>query len=265
MIIQLLSDVHMEFRDYDWDIPDIESDLIILAGDIGNQSDGFAWAEQQQQKLGKRIIYIPGNHDYYGTDIDFIKRKRGAYHKLYPNLYDNETVTIDGIKFICSTLWTDYDLYHKRHKAMDACLLGMMDHRAIRHSIENRNFKPADALKLHKEAMEFLSKELSTIGTKVVVTHHCPTFQAIAKQWLGDACNPGFTSDLEGFMAQHSPALWVCGHVHSGFQHRVFDTLIVANPLGYPKELATTFNPNLTIEIKKGKAQIHQPWEEHIL
>ena len=63
MKLQILSDLHRE--GYNFDIPDIESDLVVLAGDIDKGTDGVRWAIDESERLNKPIIYIFGNHEFY--------------------------------------------------------------------------------------------------------------------------------------------------------------------------------------------------------
>lgn len=45
MKLHILNDLHIEFADFD--IPDTEADVIVLAGDIGDGSGGLGWITQQ--------------------------------------------------------------------------------------------------------------------------------------------------------------------------------------------------------------------------
>ena len=75
MKIQLLSDLHNEFlrsgkqhADKKWQgfIPDSDADIIILAGDIDTGTQGLEWAIAESERLAKDIIYVAGNHEFYG-------------------------------------------------------------------------------------------------------------------------------------------------------------------------------------------------------
>ena len=65
MRLQILSDLHIEGDDR-FQIPNIKSDLIILAGDIHRGIKAAEWSIEQSNKLNKPIMQIAGNHEYYG-------------------------------------------------------------------------------------------------------------------------------------------------------------------------------------------------------
>src|SRR5690554_55923 len=70
MKIQVFSDIHVECRaDKSFQIPYSNSDLVVLAGDIGEGLLGITWAADQSQRLGKPVLYTAGNHEYYHHDI----------------------------------------------------------------------------------------------------------------------------------------------------------------------------------------------------
>ena len=64
MNIQIISDVHLEFGSFD--LPDEECDVLIAAGDIGVGLEGLEWL----QTLDIPVIYVAGNHEYWGFEIN---------------------------------------------------------------------------------------------------------------------------------------------------------------------------------------------------
>ena len=65
MKLHILSDLHTEFVDFD--PPETDADAVILAGDIGVGLEGLGWAARHFRD--RPIIYVPGNHEFYGHDI----------------------------------------------------------------------------------------------------------------------------------------------------------------------------------------------------
>ena len=61
--IQFFSDIHLEFGNFD--IPATDADVIVAAGDIGVGLHGIEWLQQRK----KPIVYLAGNHEYYGGDL----------------------------------------------------------------------------------------------------------------------------------------------------------------------------------------------------
>jgi predicted phosphodiesterase len=65
MRIRVLSDLHLEFRN--WHPPQVEADVVVLAGDIQVGAGGPHWARREFPDTP--IIYVPGNHEYYGGKL----------------------------------------------------------------------------------------------------------------------------------------------------------------------------------------------------
>jgi hypothetical protein len=65
MKLHILSDLHTEFSDFS--PPGTDADVVVLAGDIGVGTGGIDWAKRQFSDA--RVLYVPGNHEYYGHDI----------------------------------------------------------------------------------------------------------------------------------------------------------------------------------------------------
>ena len=63
MKIQIISDVHLEFGSFE--LPNEKCDVLIAAGDIGVGLEGLEWL----QTLDMPIIYVAGNHEYWGYDM----------------------------------------------------------------------------------------------------------------------------------------------------------------------------------------------------
>ena len=72
MKIHILSDLHTEFSDFD--PPETDADVVVLAGDIGVGPSGIEWAADHW--LDRPVIYVAGNHEYYGHDIGSTAHKR---------------------------------------------------------------------------------------------------------------------------------------------------------------------------------------------
>ena len=93
MKLQIMSDLHIAFGEPQ--VPATDADLIILAGDIGRPRQAIRWA----YGLGKPVLYVPGNHEYYGGVIgQVISELRGltagtAIRACPPPNYTNATAS----------------------------------------------------------------------------------------------------------------------------------------------------------------------------
>lgn len=56
------------------------------------------------------VIYVPGNHEFYGHDINLAAELRVAAPENIAVLSD-DVLLLDGVRFLGSTLWTDFKLH----------------------------------------------------------------------------------------------------------------------------------------------------------
>ncbi|MDX5335258.1 MAG: metallophosphoesterase family protein, partial [Marinobacter sp.] len=125
MKIQVFSDIHVDCRaDKTFQIPYSNSDLVVLAGDIGEGLLGITWAADQSQRLGKPVVYVAGNHEYYYRDItrhdDAMRRHAEQLEVVFLN---RDVFEYRGVRVIGATLWTSFrdqngkDDWFAMHKA----------------------------------------------------------------------------------------------------------------------------------------------------
>ena len=104
MKLHVLSDLHFEFAPFE--LPATDADVVVLAGDIDVGRRGL---EVARAAGGRPVVYVAGNHEYYGHSIpgltgELVAATRGAgIHVL-----ENEAVVIGGVRFLGCTLWTDF-------------------------------------------------------------------------------------------------------------------------------------------------------------
>ena len=63
MKIQILSDLHLEFSEHKFNVKNTDSDIIVLAGDVGVGNSALPFIDKLLCDHSKPIIYILGNHD----------------------------------------------------------------------------------------------------------------------------------------------------------------------------------------------------------
>ncbi len=136
MKIQLHSDIHIEGR-AGFVIPEKDSDLIILAGDIDVGMRGLLWAEQLTRSHGKPIIYVAGNHEFYRHDYYQLLEEMRVFAAEHDNLHflEKDELILNGVRFLGTTLWTNY--YDEmgvvqRERNMAVLNDALRDHRLIK-------------------------------------------------------------------------------------------------------------------------------------
>jgi len=227
--------LHLEHshRHPPFELPPAPADVVVLAGDIDNGTRAIDWAENTFP--GSRVLYVPGNHEFYETELSeaaaaLQERARSSQNV---RVLDNEELIVDGVRFLGTTLWTDFALLGEELKEtiFKEALKYVLDFRKIR--MGNAFLTPEQTVSLHQQALLFLQARLqrSFSGKTVVITHHAPHPSSVHPRWAGNLCNPAFVSDLSRLMGKS--ALWLHGHTHDSFDYQVNGTRVLANPMGY--------------------------------
>lgn len=249
MKLHILSDLHLEMGDYTPLVP--VADLVILAGDIHKGALAVRWACREYPQLP--VLLVPGNHEYYGSTIQAVQMEmQEAALGTNVVMLDNKSATIDGVRFLGTTLWTDFRLFGADPAigmvhARDA----MSDYRVIRTESDKRRLHPEDSAAMHAASLRWLASELAKPfdGTSVVITHHCPALGSCDPRFHDDPLCPAFASDLGKLIMSSQVRLWVDGHTHYNHDYALGTTRIISNQRGYPHEAAPGFDPELVIEI----------------
>jgi len=244
MRLHILSDLHLEV-DPSFRPPVTDADVLILDGDIAPGTDGLAAFAGCEMPM----IYVPGNHEYYGADIETMDVKIRAYAEdTGIHLLDRDELVLGGVRFLGATLWTDFNLYGPA-KIPDSFVLSrkqVLDFREIRY--RDRLLIPEDTIDFHREAVNWLAQKLATpfAGETVVLTHHAPHPGSVHPRWQDNLVNPAFVSDLTPLMGK--ARLWIHGHTHDSFDYEVAGTRVICNPKGYRNE-NRSFQPDLTVAV----------------
>lgn len=251
--IRVLSDLHLEFQD--WNPPAVETDIVVLAGDIHSGTRGIEWARRQFPVTP--IVYVPGNHEFYGREIEqTLSDLQRVGRRFGVDVLHGRGVVIGGVRFLGATLWTDFALNgadaQSIARAMSDAKYGMSDFSVIRHGSHGL-FRPEHARAMHVEQVGWIRKKLRDDfpGPTILVSHHLPHPCSIHRKYRGSTLNPSFASDLSRLMGP-PVAVWIHGHTHGSCDYVAEGTRIVCNPRGYgPFELNAAFDPILTIDVDK--------------
>ena len=252
MKIHVVSDVHLEFGDYPYD-PPADVDVIVLAGDIGINTQGIDWAKEKFKDYP--VLYVLGNHEYYKRKLplkggaDILKEYAKGSNVTVLN---NDTHVIDGVRFLGTTLWTDLNLHNSQGLLLITAYKEMNDYRQIVHENKNK-IKAFHTIDEFLVAKSFLESEFakSFDGKTVVVTHHLPTEQGCFPQYSPPAhrTNPFFASNLESMILDNQPDVWIFGHTHHAKDFNMGKTRLVCNPRGYKHHEKSEVNDKFVVEI----------------
>ena len=185
MRIRILSDLHVDFGPVA--LPHVEADITVLAGDIRPGKSALKWISENFPE--QPIIYVLGNHEFYGSAIpklieDF--RRMCAGSNIH--ILENDRLTIDGVRFLGCTLWTDFSLFGDPAVAGREAAKVMNDYRRIRVSPEFRRLTGMDTARFHARSLRWLREQLdSPCG---VSNSHCYA-SCTKREVLGSVGNGG--------------------------------------------------------------------------
>lgn len=246
--VSIASDLHLEHADIELRNVD-DASLLVLAGDIctaANFAKGGMLGERYRaffdsvSKEFPAIVYVLGNHEYYGTTLEKGLVTIRDCLKDYANIsvlnnqaeYLGKEYTILG-----TTLWTDYN---------NRCPMTMLDmpnlisdYKAIRKEPSYRHIIPKDLLVQHDISVDWLKRCMEGPNkTRIIVTHHAPSFRSVPDKYKHETImNGAFASNLDSMVeSMKDVKLWIHGHMHDSCDYMLGDTCVVCNPKGYPGE-----------------------------
>ncbi|MCH8622784.1 metallophosphoesterase [Undibacterium sp. TS12] len=259
MRLQILSDLHLDIWGdsvpiYDTSIS--KPDAVVLAGDIHKGDKAVAWAERQF--AGIPVLYVHGNHEAYGKNLEDMQADIARACKASSNVHflDSGEFKLGDIRFVGATLWTDFCLFgeEQRYLAMQEAAEVMADYERICLASDGyRKLQPADTALMHARQKSWLCKQLDSPfhGKTVVITHMAPSMQSVALRYAEDLSSAAFASNLEQLAARAD--LWIHGHMHDSFDYRLGTCRVICNPCGYPLRNGrmenASFDPNLVVTL----------------
>jgi hypothetical protein len=157
-----------------------------------------AWARQ----FDKPVLLVAGNHEFYGGSIDGTLRElRSSATALTCTFLDDDELVLEGVRFLGSTLWTDFNLFgagERKTAAVDVAARLLRDFSRIRREEAGAAlFTPADAAARFERHAAWLAARLAAPhhGPTVVITHHAPSPRSIHPRFADSLLNACFVSD----------------------------------------------------------------------
>jgi predicted phosphodiesterase len=277
MRLQLFSDLHLER--YPHFVPEIrdDTDVVILAGDIGSYQSGSRLETQdfglerfsplRPNAPGARVLYVPGNHEFDGLEFDEAHaRLRTTCAQLGIEWLDRERLTIGHVRFIGTTLWSDFDALavqesdlakqlQRREKAFRAANYYLAKNTTLK---DGAPVLAEGIRAMSLDCQDWLRGALQVPfdGVTVAVTHFAPSLRSADPRYGLTPGTAGFCNAMDALFPLAD--VWVHGHLHcmndyvaSGIEAgRPWSCRVVANPLGYlSKGEQEAFRPGLVIEV----------------
>ena len=277
MRIQLFSDLHLErdphFRPWIAD----DTDVVVLAGDIGSyqagsrlNGDDFGlerFSPLLRNSPCANVLFVPGNHEFDALEFDdTYARLRATCERLGITWLERETVTIGQVRFVGTTLWSDFEALvgieddeakqmQQRQKAYRAA------NYYLKKNTTKKSGEPVLAEGLRAMALDcqaWLRAALAVPfdGATVAVTHFAPSVRSADPRYGLTSSTSGFCNALDALFPLVD--VWMHGHLHCANDYRVegvdnnrkWSCRVVANPLGYlSKGEQASFREHLVIEV----------------
>lgn len=212
--------------------------MLVLAGDISSTELPLvllAFADRF-----KRVVFVPGNHDFWGKDQATVRAACGWAMDRAPNLscLHRGVVEIEGRRFLGTTLWFPKTRMSEVRRGSSG--MQWSDYAKI----EGFSTWGYDD---HAKAVRFLREELR--AGDIVVTHHLPSWRSVHPMRAADPDNCFYVADVEDLIVEREPALWMHGHTHESLDYRIGETRVVCNPYGYHEhEVNPRFDEGLDLE-----------------
>ena len=258
MQISYMSDLHLEFGDLE--LPG--GDILVLAGDVAEVKNIEQTYDPAFDTLGdditrygrpdrarrffieecakyRQVFYVMGNHEHYHAEFLSTAHRLRAVLPGNVRLMELDDATIDGVRFLGCSLWTDLN---GDDPATAAALRGMMnDYRVVKyHNPANdawHRLTPDITRGVHNASVNWLKdrlREQPHVPT-VVITHHAPSFRSIGSKHKHDRLmSGGYASDLQDLISGNPQIrYWIHGHTHNFCDYLVGTTRVLCNPRGY--------------------------------
>lgn len=236
MTVQYISDLHLEFpinqKYLKSHTLQVTGDILLLGGDIVPFVDLPKVMPFFQELANKyeQVYWIPGNHEYYGFDVE--NGRIGTFEeKILPNvtLLNNKEVNLAGVRLLLSTLWSHIPVEDSFYVQK-----GMADFRYILQGGQKITVDQYN--EWHEEAMKFLRAATvaqSTVPT-IVLTHHVPTYDHYPKEFKNSPISSGFATELYDLIEISAVDYWIFGHHHRNApMFPIGKTQLLTNQLGY--------------------------------
>jgi len=249
MRLRILSDLHTEFGKVE--VPPVDCDAVILAGDVGCKRAGLQWIRENLPDLP--VFYVMGNHEYYGDKMPrLVEKLREEAVGTNVHILEDSFVSLGGFHFFGCTLWTDMALHGDWITGAAHAESVMNDYKKIRNS--NRHYArliPRDTRMIHQRSLYRLGQFLSEqdLQNCIVITHHAPSTLSLSEHRREQPISCAYASALDSFIEERPPRLWVHGHIHRNVDYHIGTCRVLSNPRAYPDELNPHFIPDLVVDV----------------
>ncbi len=233
--VQYCSDLHLEMPANQMHMQkyplQVKGDVLLMAGDIVpfSMMHNFDYFFDFISRNFKYTWWVPGNHEYYHSDISI--RSGVVNEQIRENvaLVNNTSIIYEDIEFIFSTLWSKINVDNAWQITR-----AMSDFHVIK-SGEQR-FNTLLFNQIHEECLNFIKHKIANplAKKKLVITHHIPTFMNYPPKYKGDIISEAFAVEQFDLIEPSNIDAWIFGHHHYNIpEFKIGNTSMLTNQLGY--------------------------------
>lgn len=271
LLVDYISDIH--FNSYKFDITkylieEKQSNILIIAGDVGHNLEENIYNIKILKKFYKHILIVLGNHDYYFykgekfkgekflNSFDKVEKSKEAYNNIEGvHCFNGDIIEIEGIKFGGADSWYSNDYlinYFKKTSSIKKTL-----------NLWNKSINDASYIfdQKNQNQINFFEKiylkefnKLLNIKDEVdvMISHVNPSIlkehQAI--KYSESIITTFFNFDGRKIFENSNIKYWFFGHTHTKLNFIINKINFLCNPLGYPSESSNKYKFINTIELK---------------
>lgn len=247
MYLQVLSDIHLEFRNRAYDFLVTAPNLCLL-GDIGDPSmpmyQDFLHCQAERYDS---VFLLKGNHSCYGRSVeeaDDLIAEICAKHPTKLHYLNKTALDLDHHFVILGcTLWSHVI---NRQRLMVLSMLAD-NHHITKWSVTRNN-------EVHAAELDWLQSAIANVKAAgkqaIVLTHHAPSCHGTsAPEHVNSPISSAFGSNLE-YMLKPPVVLWMFGHTHYSSDQQINGVRVCSNQVGYPNE-GVTFDPGFKVQLTR--------------
>ena len=216
MLLQLLSDLHLESEDFGPE-PAPGAELLVLAGDID-----ATWAGLERFRgWPVPVLFVAGNHEFDGRELSTAwPALRAHCAALGLRLLECESVVLTSaaglrVRFVGATRWCDLDLFGAEGRERAVRAAGYF----MRLMAATREGRPFDAEQMREEglvARRWLEAELrqprAGWDCTVAITHFAPSLRSADPRYGRQPGTASFCNADDDLLPLAD--LWLHGHLH---------------------------------------------------
>ena len=231
--LQIVSDLHLEFLSQDQvvEVADrvsyrTSAEVLLLAGDICSLSNNsvnnlYTFLDFVNTRYNY-ILYVLGNHEYYGTSREEVSNVTRKIVGKIPNIFilENSSITINNVTFYGTTLWFEETVEAGMYRHY------LNDYRCI------KDFTPDLWC---RKALFYIRNISDDENKKVLITHHVPHSRFISEKYVGNKMNCFYLNEIGKYLDKFD--LVTFGHSHDSVDYQFSNrTKAISNPRGYVED-----------------------------